>query len=346
MIEENSYIGALLLSPIEVLAATRGLLKATDFENKQARAIYQAACELTDTDQVVDPVTIKARGNVDDKYMIECMEITATTANAIEYAQAVHDLALGREVRRVCTESAMDKVTKSEELLNSTIAELQLLQAGTRLDVEAPLETAKNFYLRLTDTNYTAFTSTGYGSLDTALGGGLVTSGMIAIAARPGVGKTMLGLCIADNVAATGVPVLYISLEMDKYQLMCRRVGRLSGLSYNALQRGRVDEDDAITRGKATEALSQLMTRPLYIEDAPASITDVELKARGIQGLGMIVIDHMGLLKSATKGSRYEIVTELSHSIKRLALSLSVPIVTLCQLNRENEGQWSHRRGL
>ena len=275
--------------------------------------------------------------------MVECMEITATTANAIEYAQAVHDLALGREVRRVCTESAMDKVTKSEELLNSTIAELQLLQAGTRLDVEAPLETAKNFYLRLTDTSYTAFTSTGYASVDTALGGGLVTSGMIAIAARPGVGKTMLGLCIADNVAATGVPVLYISLEMDKYQLMCRRVGRLSGLSYNALQRGRVDAQDSVTRGKATDALSQLMTRPLYIEDTPASIVDVELKARSIQGLGMIVIDHMGLLKSATKGSRYEIVTELSHSIKRLALSLSVPIVTLCQLNRENEGRNDRR---
>ena len=339
MIEETSYIGALLLSPLEVLDATRGILRASDFADKQARAIYLAACELADLHEVVDPVTIKNHSNVsiDDAYLIECMEVTATTANAVEYAKAVHNEALGREIRLICTGAAVDKTTAADELLSSTIAELQSLQLGTRLDVEAPSEMARSFYQRLTDTSYTAFTSTGYSALDTALGGGLVTSGMIALAARPGVGKTMLGLCIADNVAAQGKPVLYISLEMDKYQLMCRRVGRLAGLSYNTLQRGRVD--DATTRNKATEALSTLMTRPLYIEDAPATITDVEIKARGIHGLGLIVIDHLGLLKSTYRGSRYEIVTELSHSVKRLALSLGVPILTLCQLNRENEGR-------
>ena len=339
MLAEDSYIGALLISPLEVLAATRGLVRVADFQGSAPRAVYRAACELADLGEVIDPVTIKGRvgQEVTDDYLIECMEVTITAANAGEYAKAVHEDAVGREIRKVCAASAVNKTTPPEELLRDTIAQLQDLQTGSNANVQEPAETAKDFYFRLTDDSYKSFTSTGYDSLDTVLGGGLVTSGMIALAARPGVGKTMLGLCIADNVAATGIPVLYISLEMDKYQLMCRRVGRLAGLSYNMLQQGRVT--DAETKAKVTEALSTLMTRPVYIEDKPASLMDVELKARGIKELGLIVIDHLGLLRSNIKGSRYEIVTEISHGIKRLAQSLGIPIVALAQLNRENEGR-------
>lgn len=339
MLAEDSYIGALLISPPEVLNATRGLVRVADFQSAAARAVYRAACELADLGEVIDPVTIKGRvgQEVTDDYLVECMEVTITAANAVEYARAVHEDAVGREIRAICAGSAVDKATPTDELLRDTIAQLQDLQAGSNANVQEPAETARDFYVRLTDNSYRSFTPTGYDSLDTVLGGGLVTSGMIALAARPGVGKTMLGLCIADNVASTGTPVLYISLEMDKYQLMCRRVGRIAGLSYNMLQQGRVT--DAETKTKVTEALSTLMTRPFYIEDKPASLMDVELKARGIKGLGLIVIDHLGLLRSNIKGSRYEIVTEISHGIKRLAQSLGIPIVALAQLNRENEGR-------
>lgn len=339
MIAEDSYIGALLISSREVLNVTRGILRVADFQDSRARAVYKAACELADKGEVIDPVTIKGRvgQEVTDDYLVECMEVTVTAANAVEYAKAVHEDAVGREIRTICADSAVDKVTPPEELLRDTIAQLQDLQTGSNANVQEPAETARDFYVRLTDDTYRSFTPTGYDSLDTVLGGGLVTSGMIALAARPGVGKTMLGLCIADNVAVTGTPVLYISLEMDKYQLMCRRVGRIAGLSYNMLQQGRVT--DAETKNKVTEALSTLMTRPFYIEDKPASLMDVELKARGIKGLGLIVIDHLGLLRSNIKGSRYEIVTEISHGIKRLAQSLGIPIVALAQLNRENEGR-------
>ena len=339
MIAEDSYIGALLISPPEVLNATRGILRAADFQDARARAVYKASCELADKGETVDPVTVKARtgSDVTDDYLIECMEVTVTAANAVEYAKAVHEDALGREIRLICAAGAADKTTAPQELLRDTVAQLQALQTGSATAVQEPAEVARDFYLRLTDVSYRAFTSTGYDSLDTLLGGGLVTSGMIAIAARPGVGKTMLGLCIADNVAAAGIPVLYVSLEMDAYQLMCRRVGRIAGLSYNTLQQGRVTDGE--TKSKATEALSDLMRRPLYIEDKPASVLDVELKARGIRGLGLIVIDHLGLLRYDGRGSRYEIVTEISHSIKRLAQALKIPIVALTQLNRENEGR-------
>lgn len=339
MLAEDSYIGALLISPLEVLAATRGLVRVADFQGSASRAVYRAACELADLGETIDPVTIKGRvgQEVTDDYLVECMEVTITAANAVEYARAVHEDAVGREIRTICAGSAVDKTTPPEELLRDTITQLQDLQTGSNANVQEPAETARDFFVRLTDDSYRSFTPTGYDSLDTVLGGGLVTSGMIALAARPGVGKTMLGLCIADNVAATGTPVLYISLEMDKYQLMCRRVGRIAGLSYNMLQQGRVT--DAETKNKVTEALSTLMTRPFYIEDKPASLMDVELKARGIKGLGLIVIDHLGLLRSNIKGSRYEIVTEISHGIKRLAQSLGIPIVALAQLNRENEGR-------
>lgn len=338
---EQCCIGSILIEAAS-LETVRAIVKASDFSDSRIRNLYVAACRLADMGETVDPVTMlteAADTSITNDFLIKCMETTVTAANAKEYAEAVHEGALGRQVHAVCMGLATDKTSRPEEIISRGIAQLQEILDGGINDLEDPFDVAKNFYTRLTDTKYSAFLGTGYSKLDKMLGGGLVESGMIALAARPGVGKSMLGMCIGDNVAAQKIPVLYCSLEMSKYQLMCRRVGRISGISYNTLQKGRMPQSDAATVGKITNALSEIMKRPLYIQDKPSSITDVEMMARKIKNLGLIIIDHMGLLKAEIRGSRYEIVSDISHKIKRLAMSLGIPIVALCQLNRENEGR-------
>ena len=54
-------------------------------------------------------------------------------------------------------------------------------------------------------------------------------------------------------------------------------------------------------------------------------------------------MDHIGLIKPTSKGTHYEIMTDHAHRLKQLALSLKVPILTLCQLNRQSEQRETKR---
>ena len=166
----------------------------------------------------------------------------------------------------------------------------------------------------------------------------VVSSGLITLAARPGTGKTTAALNLAERVAEQGKAVLYFSLEMDSRQLWARRVGAYSGLSYSKIYRGDIANADFARLNKATEMLSQ---HPFHIYDKPCSIEDVERITRSTDAPALVVIDHIGLIKNSSGRSRYELMTDTAHRLKQLALSTGVPILALCQLNRQSEARES-----
>ena len=87
------------------------------------------------------------------------------------------------------------------------------------------------------------------------------------------------------------------------------------------------------------DAFQELSTRQFYIRAIPSTVEDIEREARCIDGLSLLVVDHIGLVKATEQGSRYDKMTETSHRLKQLALSLKIPILALCQLNRQSEGR-------
>jgi Replicative DNA helicase len=352
---EKSLLGAVLISPRGALPVARSRIKASDILHEDVRAAYIAACELADAGETIDPVTvIKQAGvrgeNITGSLLADCMNTALTAANIEFYADAVHDGAIKRVIQELGAELSEDSPEPPQEILRSAICRLQDLQLGSNIKPEAPVDDAMAFYTALREASegkQKPFLQTGFKTLDELLGGGLVSAGLITLAARTGTGKTVMGLCLADNIAAKGHQVLYVSLEMGRGQIMARRVGRLTGLSYNLLQRGTIQADDNTKWSRIAAALSLLSKRPLFISDKPATIVDVELKARSIPGLRLIVIDHMGFLKPENpRSSLYQQTSEASHALKMLALSMNVPILSLCQLNRENEGRIGHRPGL
>ena len=67
--------------------------------------------------------------------------------------------------------------------------------------------------------------STGFSELDKALAGGL-RKGLYMLGGIPSVGKTSLVLQIADQIAAQGHDVLFISMEMEKFELLSKSISR------------------------------------------------------------------------------------------------------------------------
>ena len=180
-------------------------------------------------------------------------------------------------------------------------------------------------------------------ALDTLLGGGMLNSGLYLLAARPGMGKTTLALNIADRVAQAD-PVLFVSLEMDTEQLSAKRISRVTGIPTQRLLMQSLSEEEESKVAQASRALAQLS----LWSNAASTVTvdDIGALARSIGGLRLIVVDYFGKIlppAGSRRYGRYEYTTEISGALKDLARTLKVPLLVLCQLNREVEARQDKR---
>ena len=191
-------------------------------------------------------------------------------------------------------------------------------------------------YRERLDAGQAVVVSTGYPGLDTLLGGGMLHQGLYILAARPGCGKTTLGLKLAEHAAKSGA-CLFFSLEMSAEQITARRIAAESGLSIGQLMVGRGLNDDE--QAKLANAASALSERDFQLNRAPgASVADIAQAAHLTKNLRLVVVDYLGLVRSDERGlSIYERVTKNSAALKALARSLNVPVLCLCQLNRAAE---------
>lgn len=217
---------------------------------------------------------------------------------------------------------------------------------------------------RGSDDNYLEGLRTGYAALDEKLGG-LCNGEFIIVAGRPGMGKTAWVMSAATNICAPiceqedappvafGAGVAVFSLEMLKAQLGQRLICAEARLDLLKFRRGKLDADGWRRAYQAHKFLSNV---PMWIDDTPAiSLTELRSKARRYKaqadsmtyngqsiGLGLVVVDHVGLMKSPSSQksrSREQELSEISAGLKQLAKELNVPVVALAQLNRGVEAR-------
>ena len=336
---ENSLIGCLMVNPQKTMRSIRGIVSAGDFFTETGKAAYSAARALIDNGKDCDIILIQEEAenqgmHLEDGYCRECMVLTPTVSNAAELARIIHKKAETREIKKICSKMVDESLPTDEGF--EKIGELL---RGCHGKTRTPLEAANNFIdyiLAAHDGKIKPFLSTGYQSLDEQLSGGLIASGLVTFAGRPGMGKTSLVLNIGDNVAAAGKTVLFISLEMTEEQLWARRAAILSGLSHEAILKGQISDEDKEWERIMT-ATNELTKRPLIIHDSPCTLEEIEQEARCTENLGLLIIDHIGLITRERGRNRYEETTDISHRLKQLAISLHIPVLALSQLNRDTE---------
>lgn len=349
---EISVAGCILCEPTETLPTVRSILQAGDFGDENARAVFRAACELADEEQPIDPVTIQDRARksgteLSTEWIKATMESFLTTASVERNANIVLETAVLRAAKDIGFALTADELTPQEaaEMLHNALA-------GQRSTLPTPQEDASAFFQYLNDAaegKTVPFLSTGFPGLDDTLGGGLVSSGLITLAARPGIGKTVMALAIADNVAAAGGKVLYESLEMSREQLWARRVAKRTGISYSLLQSGKFtrNEDQQEQWQKVGRAMNTLSQLQVIINDQNAKLDDIERHVRAAGKLDLVIIDHMGfIIPDKPTAELYWTTTMVSHRLKRLAKATGIPVLMLCQLNRASENRLDKRPNL
>lgn len=164
------------------------------------------------------------------------------------------------------------------------------------------------------------------------------------IAGRPGMGKSLFGAACAINRARAGEPVLFASLEMTAEDLAIRVAAAMSGVPYSTIERGEMSRDQETSLSRCMDEIDRL---PMTIAGCPGASAatirnmarrhDRDCKRQHGRGLGMLVVDYLGLLGSDGRNGRYEAVTENSIALKQTSLELEIPVLCLSQLSRKVE---------
>jgi len=185
----------------------------------------------------------------------------------------------------------------------------------------------------------TASVQTGLLDLDACIGG-MRACQMVVLAARPSVGKSALAAQIAINAAKEKHNVLFVSLEMTSSETVSRMLATETGLDMRSIQDGTLTADGI---NKATRIATAYQSIPLMIEDRRGlnidRLTMLVRSTAARKKLGLVIIDYLGLITGDKKKPRWESITEISNQLKTLAQTESIPILALCQLNRESEGE-------
>jgi len=272
-------------------------------------------------------------------YLAQLMEITPTSANVLEYADIVLDRSKRRHLRQALQEGLEQLENNEPEenilpCLEKAVNEHMERASG---DLLTPAQQVESFCRRreLIDSGQTPYVRTGFPQLDKQLGGGMQNSGMYIMAARPGMGKTTLALSIAEWVAQTVGPVLFISLEMDSDQVTAKRIAARAKLNYQDVLSDTLTEEEY---RRVSQAIVEIGKTPLIVNaGSAATMAKIASMSRGRKGIKLVVVDHFSLIQTSGRQDRVQEYTAVSNGLKRLARAMKIPILVLAQLNRANE---------
>jgi replicative DNA helicase len=358
---EESVLGAMMLSP-GAIGAVSEILDAGDFYRESHAKIYRAALALYARGEPVDAITLvdelEERGELDDAggrvRIHELAALVPAAANAGHYARIVREMATlrglirtGQEIARLGWERPGETdvlVDRAEQIL------FDLSQDRVTTEFAHIDQLLKESFERITQLYEAGAdvtgTPSGFRDLD-RLTSGFQPGNLIIVAARPSMGKSALGLCMAANLAVReGVPVGIFTLEMSKAEVTQRLMCSEAKVESQRLRTGKLAVDDW---PRLTAACDKLAKAPIYVDDTGSiNLMEIRSKARRLRSsepsLGLLVIDYLQLMTSGTTAeNRVQEVSQISRSLKVLARDLDVPILAMSQLSRAVEQRHDKR---
>lgn len=352
---EQSVIGGLLLDN-RAWYKIADLLDDSDFYRDDHRRIFRQIRAQIEAGKEADILTVSeaiSHSNETEQtggmgYLAEIANATPSAHNIKRYAETVRDKSLRRKLIAagddiVSSATGQTGVAEAVEQAQSALGHLADYGKGRT----EPRTLSEVMGLAIGQIEQ-AFErggrmdglATGFADLDARIGG-LRAGDYVVIAGRPSMGKTTLGMNIAENVSLDGKTAMVFSLEMGDVQLGTRTLSRLANVELDRLRSGSLDHE-AFER--IAGALGRVQEAKLIIDETPAlSISQIHARARRQKqrsGLDLILIDYLGLIsapKGQTIGNRNDEVTAISAGIKRMAKDLGVPVICLAQLSRKVE---------
>lgn len=329
-----------------------------DFYRHEHRLIFRAMTRLVASHKPFDVITLSENlatvNQLEESgglpFLVSLAKNTPSSANVGAYADIVRERSILRQLITISSEiseSAFNTEGRpSADILDDAESKIfQIAEQNSRgqgpQDIKSLLAKAVERINELFKSESTITGSrTGFDDFD-QLTAGLQPADLIVVAGRPSMGKTLLSINIAENVALDSKkPVLIFSLEMPAEQLVMRMLSSLGRIEQTTMRTGKLAEQDW---PRLTSAVSVLTEANIHIDDTPG-ISPAEIRARARRvarehgEIGLVVVDYLQLMHvPGTRENRTTEISEISRSLKLLAKELNSPVIAISQLNRELE---------
>lgn len=331
---ELSVIGSILLTNGKALDDLT--LAPDDFLDPSNEIIYRTMLEMKHHRNPIDAITVGARLPKLASYLHDAITATPTPNSVAFYASKVVEESTRRRLSAtaaVISEQAkysdlaevMEKAKKSiDGIIERNIAVKPSYVDDELIPYLDELDKPRNYPL------------TPWNQLNVIIGG-LRPGALYIIGARPGVGKTIVGLQLAWHLSKTG-PVSFHSLEMGKTELYNRIIAMEASVYLGNIEKGTIRDHEWVKIANTIKGTKH----ELAIHDKSGqTIQQIRALANSVKSEGnlkAIVVDYLGLIQDTEKGrKRYEMITDISIGLKNLARDLEVPVIALAQLNRGPE---------
>ncbi|MCL1959798.1 MAG: replicative DNA helicase, partial [Spirochaetes bacterium] len=353
---EQATLGSLLADMDAVTAAIQLHLRPVDFYSRTNMRIYEAVLSLDAKGLRADIQTVvqelKQMGKLDEaggaSYVSGLTTVIPSSANIEYYAQTVKNYSLKRSLIKVASGigiSAYDESREAREVLEEVQQHIFELSDDRQVFTSKKIGEVFKETIELIDkarksNNPITGISSGFEKLD-QMTSGFQPDEFIIIGARPSVGKTALALNMASHIAFhKKIPAAFFSLEMSEKALAQRLISSEAMVLAQSIRTGFLSTGDY---KKIVDVMGIIYEAPFYIVDMPnMRLLDLRAQARKVrsqQQVQIIFIDYLGLIGHENSSlPRYEQISEISRSLKSLARELHIPVVVLCQLNRD--AQW------
>ena len=330
---QESVIGALLIDPEYSAGLIFQSAKPSHFGETELRHVFEAARELWNENRKLDAVTILDRaGSEYEQLLRDCMINTPTARNLPAWLEICQDsarlTAMQAEALAIVNADRADDAAAAWERMGTM---LQDADQGEDLSLG---ELIGDYCDRMQDKRPVRYLNWGIESLDRDL---YVSGGQFGvIAADSSVGKTALALQFAYHMAADGHRVGFFSLETPKENLEDRLLAQyqVAGIPLPITKRKKLTDEDLRAAGEAGIRSDQIYLRILRNYE-----TLERIRAKTIQRrFDVIFIDYVQLIDAPGR-ERWDIVTNISMGLHRMAQQLGITVIGLSQITPAVKGQ-------
>lgn len=359
---EEAVLGAIMIDRNAIIKVL-DVVNSSSFYKPSHGIVFSAFTRLFEKGQPIDLLTtteeLRRSGELESIggpiALVELTNRVASMANIEHHARIIVEKAMRRSLKSFSndlsvrsydeTVDVFDLLEKAEQgIFHVTQSNMKGAVSMNKAlgSFRKALEDAKNI-----DGDVTGVPS-GFHSLD-AITSGWQNSDLVILAARPGMGKTGLALCLAKSAAIDyQKPAAIFSLEMSTLQLVQRLVSMDAEVSTQAIRSGNLTDFEWT---RLNSSMEKLDSAPIYMDDTPAlTIFEVRAKARRLKiqyNIGIIFVDYLQLMKGGDeykRGNREQEVSAISRGLKALAKELDVPVIALSQLSRAVETRGGAKR--
>lgn len=349
---ERAILGACL---IEKLAFGRiyGLVTSETFYTTWHQQVFLAMRSMYDNSQPIDIYTLTehlTKNGVDHidnfqtlPYLCRLTNDVVGTGNLEYHCHLIREMWQRREILKLKYDKSTDGIDPRADI--SEINDRLKLITDTGIKKEWASMDELIFNLMQHQAEMAAgtrtFVTTGFQKAD-QLNGGFYNGQMIVVGARPSVGKSALMGQMALKMARSGKSVGIISLEMNNNEIAARLSSIETDIPFSTIFRT-IASDEDLHRSFYDRISRSTVNLPIYISDkTKVNVSEIKAKAiklKATRGLDVLMIDYLQLLDTTTANKQYnreQEVAKMSRGLKMLAQELDIPVVVLCQLNRQS----------